>query len=181
MNIEWTINKERGNLRPVLSYRAKLEDHEKALALPQVCIKSTIPQPEEKNQKFCYPGAMERSEHYKPVAFYTLETPSHIGHPMLHSLTLPWREDNSYPEVEESFGRLRDALEEEIRRACQSEPMEESGSVHASTAGKMRLAPTVAAARFLRLAQHQQQAEADRRQAERERAHVDRLPGSVRS
>ncbi|MDO5536173.1 MAG: hypothetical protein Q4F72_01380 [Desulfovibrionaceae bacterium] len=156
MQIEWTINKERGNLRPVLSYRAKLEEHEKALAVPQVRILSSIPQPEERNQKFCYPGAMERSKDYKPSAFYTLETPSHIGHPMLHSLTLPWREDNAYPEVEESFGRLRDALEAEIRRACESEPMEETGSVHASTAGKARLAPSVAAARFLRLVQNQE-------------------------
>ncbi len=151
MHIEWTINKERGNMRPVLSYRARLEEHEKALALPQVSILSTIPQPEERNQKFCYPGIMERAEGYKPSSFYTLETPSHIGHPMLHSMNLPWREDNSYPEVEESFNMLRDALEAEIRRACESSPMEETGSVHASTQGKQRLAPGVAAARFLRL------------------------------
>ncbi len=155
MKVEWTINKERGNMRPVLSYRVRLEEHEKALALPQVSIQSTIPQPEERNQKYCYPGVMERAEGYKPTAFYRLETPSHIGHPMLHSMTLPWRENNSYPEVTQSFEMLRDALEAEIRRACESKPMKESGCVQATTQSKQRLAPGVAAQRFLRLVQNQ--------------------------
>ncbi len=156
MQIEWTISKECGNMRPVLRYRARLEEHEKALALPQVSILSTIPQPEERHQKFCYPGVMERAAGYRPSSFYTLETPSHLGHPMLHSMNLPWREDNSYPEVEESFTRLRDALEAEIRRACESRPMEVAGSVHASLEGRRRLAPGVAAARFLHLAHGQE-------------------------
>ena len=155
MQIEWNIHKERGNLRPVLSYRVRLEEHEKALALPQVQIQSSIPRPEEHNLKFCYPGVMERAAGYSPSAFYILETPSHMGHPMLHTLVLPWRADNAYPEVESSFEKLRDALEEEIRKACASEPMNEQGTVRASAQGKVRLAAGVAATRFLRLAQGQ--------------------------
>lgn len=158
MYIEWNIIKERGNLRPVLQYRVRLEDHEKALALPQVSIQSTIPKPEESHVKYCYPGVMERACGWQAQAFYTLETPSHVGHSMLHSLTLPWRSDNEYPEVQASFCELRDALEREIERACQSEPMDEKGSVRASTQVKKRLAPDVAAVRFLRLAREQQSA-----------------------
>lgn len=152
MQIEWSIHKERGNLRPVLSYRAQLEEHEKALALPQVTVTSSIPKPEEDTQKYCYPGVMERSKNYKPASFYTLETPSHRGYPMLHTLTLPWRADNSYPEVEESFSKLRDALEAEIRRASASVPLDVAGSVHTTRQGKEAVASSVAAARFLRLA-----------------------------
>ncbi len=152
MLIEWSINKERGNLRPVLSYRAQLEEHEKALAVPEVTILSTIPRPDEHTQKFCYPGTLERSKNYSPTAFYTLETPSHRGHAELHTMTLPWREDNAYPEVEQSFAMLRDALEKEIRKANASVPMEEKGVVRTSREGKQCVAQSVAAARFLRLA-----------------------------
>ncbi len=156
MHIEWKIQKERGNMRPVLQYRVRLEEHEKALALPQVSITSSIPRPEESHTKYCYPGVMERAANWKASAFYTLETPSHIGHPMLHTLTLPWREDNAYPEVESSFHKLRDALEEEIARARSSEPMDVEGSVQASLQVKKSMAADVAAVRFLRFARQQQ-------------------------
>ena len=156
MYIEWNITKERGNLRPVLQYRVRLEDHEKALALPGVSIESTIPKPDEEHMKYCYPGVMERADGWQAHAFHTLEAPSHVGHPMLHTLTLPWRSDNDYPEVQASFGRLRDALEREIERASKSEPMDEKGSVRASMRAKKLLAPDVAAVRFLRLAREQQ-------------------------
>ena len=66
MHIEWAINKDRGNLRPTLSYRVRLEEHEKALALPQVRVTSTIPRPEEHHTRYCYPGTMERAEGWKP-------------------------------------------------------------------------------------------------------------------
>ena len=156
MYIEWNITKERGNLRPVLLYRVRLEDHEKALALPGVSIESSIPKPDEEHMKYCYPGVMERAAGWQARAFHTLEAPSHVGHSMLHTLTLPWRSDNDYPEVQVSFCKLRDALEREIERASKSEPMDEQGSVRATTQAKKLLAPDVAAARFLRLALEQQ-------------------------
>ena len=156
MYIEWNITKERGNLRPVLQYRVRLEDHERALALPGVSIESTIPKPDEEHMKYCYPGVMERADGWQAHAFHTLEAPSHVGHPMLHTLTLPWRSDNDYPEVQASFDRLREALEREIERASKSEPMDEKGSVRASMRAKKLLAPDVAAVRFLRLARDQQ-------------------------
>ena len=106
--------------------------------------------------KYCYPGVMERADGWQAHAFHTLEAPSHVGHPMLHTLTLPWRSDNDYPEVQASFDRLREALEREIERASKSEPMDEKGSVRASMRAKKLLAPDVAAVRFLRLAREQQ-------------------------
>ena len=153
MWIEWKITKQRGNLRPVLRYTVRLEDHEKALALPPVSIVSTIPKPEEERQEHCYPGLFERAE---PPAFsgvYSLEAPSHKGQSWMYSLRLPWREDNAYPEVEASFLLLREALEKELEAACRSVPLELSGSMRTSGRAKAAMAPGIAAERFLKLAE----------------------------
>lgn len=152
MQIEWKITKKRGYFRPVLQYSVRLEEHEKALALPIVSIVSTIPQPEEDRQDYCYPGLFERAANYTPTRFYSLEAPSHKGHSWMRSLTLPWRKDNQYPEVEQSFQHLRDALEAEIEKADHSQPMNVSGSVQTSPAAKVMLAPNLLAQRFLQLA-----------------------------
>ena len=152
MHIEWKITKKRGYFRPVLHYSVRLEDHEKALALPIVSVVSTIPQPEEDRQDYCYPGLFERAAEYTPTRFYTLEAPSHKGHPWTRNLTLPWRNNNEYPEVELSFQHLREALEAEIEKADHSQPMSLNGSVQTSAAAKVMLAPNLLAERFLRLA-----------------------------
>ena len=152
MHIEWKITKKRGYYRPALYYSVRLEEHEKALALPIVSIVSTIPQPEEDRQDYCYPGLFERAAEYVPTRFYTLEAPSHKGHSWTRTLTLPWRDNNDYPEVEQSFQRLRTALETEIAKADQSQPMCLNGSVKTSSAAKAMLAPNLLAERFLRLA-----------------------------
>lgn len=152
MRIEWSITKKRGNLRPTLSYVVRLEEHEKALALPEVRIVSTIPKPEEERQEYCYPGLFERAEGYCPTVFHVLEAPSHKGHSWTRTLRLPWRADNAYPEVEASFRRLRDAMEEELGKADASRPMEVFGTVQTSAQAKSMLAPDLLAERFLRLA-----------------------------
>ena len=152
MQIEWKITKKRGYMRPTLQYSVRLEEHEKALALPIVSIVSTIPQPEEERQDYCYPGLFERAQGFTPTRFHTLEAPSHKGHSWTRSLTLPWRNNNQYPEVEQSFQRLRDALEAEIERADQSHPMDQNGSVQTSKAAKVMLAPNLLAEQFLRIA-----------------------------
>ena len=160
MHIEWKIIKKRGYYRPVLHYCVRLEEHEKSLALPIVSIESTIPQPDEDRQDYCYPGLFERAAGYKPTQFYTLEAPSHKGHSWTRSLTLPWRNSNEYPEVERSFECLRDALEAEIDKANRSQPINASGSVHTSSTAKIMLAPSLLAERFLRLAAGEHTAEA---------------------
>ena len=78
MYIEWNITKERGNLRPVLQYRVRLEDHEKALALPGVSIESTIPKPDEEHMKYCYPGVMERADGWQAHAFHAPQYAFHL-------------------------------------------------------------------------------------------------------
>lgn len=152
MHIEWKITKKRGYYRPVLQYSVRLEEHEKALALPIVSIVSTIPQPEEDRQDYCYPGLFERAADYTSTRFYTLEAPSHKGHSWTRNLTLPWRNNNEYPEVEQSFQHLRETLEAEIEKADQSQPMNLNGGVQTSAAAKVMLAPNLLAERFLRLA-----------------------------
>ena len=43
MKINWKIEKQRGNFRPVLKYSISLEEHEKAIAMHAVNIESSIP------------------------------------------------------------------------------------------------------------------------------------------
>ena len=62
MHIEWNITKRRGNIRPVLHYTVTLEEHERELALPFIRVVSTIPEPPDSWQEFCYPGQHERAE-----------------------------------------------------------------------------------------------------------------------
>ena len=152
MRIEWKITKKRGNLRPVLHYSVELEEHEKALALPTVSVLSSIPQPEEGRQDYCYPDMLERAAGYRPTAFHTLEAPSHKGHSWTHTLLLPWRADNAYPEVEASFRQLREALEKELGRAYNSAPLLLHGAERPSPALRRVLAPGVLGARLLRAA-----------------------------
>lgn len=160
MLIEWKIKKKRGNLRPELIYNVTLEEHEKALALPPLRIPSYIPKPKDSWQEFCYPGQMERSLSgggKDGEEYYHLETPSHRGRSWSQSLRLPWRESNSYPEVEESFTRLRETFELELSKAYASQPMEEENSLESTVASKENIAPGVLAERFLQFARRQPQ------------------------
>ena len=92
MHIEWNITKRRGNIRPVLHYTVTLEEHERELALPFIRVVSTIPEPPDSWQEFCYPGQHERAENPASGKTYDLEIPSHKGRLWKQSLRLPWRE-----------------------------------------------------------------------------------------
>ena len=152
MRLALNITKKRGNLRPLLTYSVTLEDHEKALAMPPLRVRSSIPEPEESWREYCYPGEMERAEAPCPASCYELETPSHRGRSWPQTLRLPWRADNSYPEVEASFAALREAFEAQLAQACASEPMREEGSLASSESSRAFVAPAVLAERFLRIA-----------------------------
>ena len=136
----------------MLTYCVTLEEYEKELALPSLRVASTIPEPPDSWQEYCYPGQMERAEGAKPAACYELESPSHRGKSWPQTLRLPWREDNAYPEVEESFRHFRCAFEAMLREAYASAPMNEERSLASSDAARVHVAPGVAAARFLRMA-----------------------------
>jgi hypothetical protein len=151
MRIVWNIEKKRGNLRPLLRYKVMLEEHEKALALPPVRVRSTIPEPPDSWQSHCYPGNHERGGG-NSQGMYFLESPAHKGRERDNELRLPWRENNKYPEVEESFILLRKALEEQLASAHSSEPMNEEGEMGTSTEMKTTIAPDILAKRLLQLA-----------------------------
>lgn len=166
MHIEWNIVKKRGNLRPVLTYTVRLEEHEKALALPGVSILSSIPKPEEDRQEYCYPGQFERRPETGErnegaasggqsglAARYELEAPSHRGHPWARTLRLPWRESNEYPEVEASFLLLRQEVERELERASGSAPLKMQGALRTSPGGRQGIAPAILAERLLKSAE----------------------------
>ncbi len=121
MKIEWSITKERGNLRPTLTYSFTIEKFERLLALPPVIIQSTIPEPLESWREYCYPNIDERKEVPSYKGFYRLDIVSHKGNLWKQKLKLPWREDNQYPEIEESFKLLRSAFEEELKKANDSQ------------------------------------------------------------
>ncbi len=155
MKIEWTITKERGNLRPILSYSFSIEKFEKALALPPVIIQSTIPEPIESWREYCYPNIDERNENAVYKSFYRLEIISHKGSIWTQKMRLPWRENNEYPEVDESFKLLRQAFEEELERANASLPMNKSECLQITDVTSQNIAPTVLAEKFLNFARRE--------------------------
>jgi hypothetical protein len=148
MKIEWNIVKKRGNYRPVLHYTAVLNEFERSLCLPAVQVKSTIPKPPEAGWTFCWPGQNERGP-WTPADWYYLMTPSHKDGKTSDSLKLPWRADNAYPEVEDSFTVLRTAFEAALSEALESAPLSTTG--HLETSGTMRqiMAPAFMAQRIL--------------------------------
>jgi len=152
MRIEWKITKKRGNLRPVLTYSVTLDDYEKALALPPLRVKSSIPEPRDSWQDYCWPGQHERAEKPELGECYELEAPSHRGRSWPQTLRLPWRADNDYPEVEASFLEFRRALEALVAESYASQPVETAGSLDASIGARRHVAAGVLAERFLNAA-----------------------------
>ncbi|MFI3271009.1 MAG: hypothetical protein R3Y11_02745 [Pseudomonadota bacterium] len=152
MEITWNITKKRGNFRPTLTYTVSLAEHERALALPFIRIQSTIPEPSDAWQEFCYPNQHERTHGHTNDKYYNLEIPSHKKHTWQNSLRLPWREDNHYPEIRESLEALRSKFEELLHAANASLPMDENDSLAISESTRDAIAPAVLGARFLQLA-----------------------------
>ena len=148
MKIEWNIVKKRGNYRPVLHYTAVLNEFERGLCLHAVRVMSTIPKPPEASWTFCWSGQNERGQ-WTPSVWYSLMTPSHKDGKLSDSLKLPWREDNTYPEVEASFAALRTAFEEALASALESAPLNNSGSLETSGTMRQVMAPAFMAQRIL--------------------------------
>ncbi|MGE4293228.1 MAG: hypothetical protein AB7E32_13590 [Desulfovibrio sp.] len=149
MRIEWCFEKKRGNLRPVLTYTATLDEYEIGLCLPMVRFESQLPVPPESYVPFCWPGSHERGS-WSPERFHILSTPSHKTGTLTERLTMPWREDNAYPEVEEGFQGLRAAFEEILRLSTQSEPIQQHGEMQTTTAARQCIAAAVLGERLLR-------------------------------
>ncbi len=152
MKIQWKIIKKRGNLRPTLTYSFVVEDYEKGLAIPPVRIDSYIAEPINSWQEHCYPKEHERAATPTFKGMYSLEIVVHKGNGWPQTLRLPWREDNYYPEIEESFMLLREAFERELALADASLPMEEESFLNVTDQTSQAIAPTVLAEKFLHFA-----------------------------
>lgn len=151
MRIEWTLEKKRGNLRPKLIYTTELDAYERGLCLPMVRIETTIPEPPESFASHCWPGEHERSD-WTPDRFHRLATPSHKTGFLTETLTLPWREDNRYPEVEAGLSALQRAFETMLQAASASEPMTLGGELETTTAAKQQIASAFLAERIVQAA-----------------------------
>ncbi len=147
MIIEWKVTKKRGNHRPLLSYTIRLEDFERDLAVPQVVMESCIERPADGWRSYCYPNQAERrggsGENYR------LLTPDHKLGEICDTLRLSWRESGEYPEIEESFVRLRKQFELVLKSAYDSRPVECEGRMELSEEARKYIAGGVAAQRFL--------------------------------
>ena len=152
MKIEWKITKKRGNLRPTLSYTFIVDSFEKCLALPPIRICSTIAEPINAWEEHCYPNQYERAENPEYKGFYELSIVPHKGKVWTQEIRLPWRKDNSYPEIESSFKTLRNAFEDELALAYASMPMEEKSFLNISHISTQTVAPAVLAEKFLSFA-----------------------------
>lgn len=148
MKIQWSIQKKRGNHRPVLNYEIVLEQFEIDLAVPQVVIDNAFPRPPSSWRSFCYPGEDERAG--KGLDWYSLMTPSHKNGVNSGKLTLPWRaSENEFEDIKVAFSRLRRDFEMVLARANDSAPVEIVEHLELTESTRKHIAAGVASARFL--------------------------------
>lgn len=151
MKITWTIEKPRGNFRPVLEYKITLEDFEKALAMPPVSIASEIPQIPDPRRKFCLPGTNERESGWVPTRFHQLSSPSFRRAQGGKRIILPYTLCGSFVQVENSFRRLRQAFEREMQAARDSGPVLMRRELCLTDDTRKEMATNIAAHRMLQL------------------------------
>lgn len=154
MQINWTIEKKRGNFRPLLSYTITLESFEVELAVSSLNIKSFIPRIPNAREAHCLPGEGERSASWTPSRYHYLSIPSvtYLKESTIeNTIRLPFRESGEYPEVEASFEKLKRAYEEIVREAYSLEPISQSGEMELSTDTKRAIAAKVTGAKLLGL------------------------------
>lgn len=151
MKITWKIEKKRGNYRPSLRYTISLEEHERAIAMESVRVESSIPRIPEPGRGWCLPGEDERADGWQPTEFHFLTVPWFKTGTDSGFLRLPFRSSAEYPEVEESFIRLRECYEEAVRAVYQWKPISLSGEMETSQKTKDAIAARLAAMQMLRL------------------------------
>ncbi len=148
MKIEWSIQKKRGNHRPVLNYEIELERFEIDLAVPQVVMDNAIAKPPFSWRSFCYPNEDERAG--VELTWYRLMTPSHKLITTSGRLVLPWRgSEDSYDDVKVAFMRLRRDFELVLASTNDSAPVEVVEHLELTEGTRKHIAAGVASARFL--------------------------------
>ncbi len=139
MKIEWNIEKKRGFYRPKLNIQVVFEDWEKALYIPTIYVKSTIPRPAydtEIVQRTC------EIDDDRTDQCYTREINSSDTR---QSYRLPFRHSGEYPEVAESMAILRDEIERRIIQAHDALALDITGSLEMTPATKKHVAAYAAA------------------------------------
>ena len=149
MKIQWKIEKKRGNYRPTLNYMISLEEHEKALAMHAVSIRSLIPRVVDSSQAWCMPGTNERAPGWQPTEFHRLSVPYFKNGTAEGFIRLPFKESGYYPEVEGSFAMLRDAYEKVVRQAYRWHPVHEKGELDITPETREQIAASVTAQKML--------------------------------
>jgi len=151
MNIKWTIEKKRGNFRPVLLYEINLESFEKKLAVATVSIASSIAHIPEPRSRFCLPDTNERVKGWLPTLFHRISTPGFRRGELQKRIILPYATDGQFAEVEASFKFLRSEFEKEMQSAKFSDSVLIRKELRLTPQTSKKMAGGIAAHRMLQL------------------------------
>ncbi|MFW6323538.1 MAG: hypothetical protein ACOC0U_00610 [Desulfovibrionales bacterium] len=155
MHIDWGIWKKQGNVRPVFWYDLVLTDEEKTLnpRLENV-IETEVPVPlamfvnggkeQEPADEMLRPSHLDLRDDLPVLLLY--------GDMGRRWVILPWRGNGSFFEekVREAVDRLREAMEEALKQACESQAFEIEERVEMSEETKQFLAPYIAKHKMFR-------------------------------
>lgn len=149
MKITWSIEKKRGNFRAHLKYSITLEDYEKEIAVNTLNIVSSIPKIDDSHESFCLPSSNERSKDWQPKDFHMVSTPYFRDGHLTEYIRLPFREDGKYPEIEETFSKLRAEYEKIVQEAYGSVPISENKELDTSEDTKQIIAAHLVSRKML--------------------------------
>ena len=151
MQIDWQIMKKRGNHRPRLIFTITLESFERDLAMDAVHVETRIPEIPAPHESFCLPGKHERHPEWTPVRFHRLQVPWFKTGKISAFIRLPFRDTQTYPEVEAGFRALRAAFEAKVCEAYAQSPIDTRESLGISDGTRQAVAARVTANRILAL------------------------------
>lgn len=151
MKISWKIDKKRGNYRAGLSYTITLEEYERELAVHAVNMCSFIPIIPDSEQNYCLPGRNERSPDWQADSYHYINVPYFKMGDLSNFIRLPFKESGCYPEVEQSFIKLRHIYEEVVKEAYGWEPVNHQDELDISKETKKHIAARVTAGKMLAL------------------------------
>lgn len=158
MKIEWTIKKKRGNFRPTLDVKFKLEDYETNMNILPVGIKTPFPREAKAEGKnyFFTSSWKKRCPHdtdlkswkkFHTICLDTTQSESSCTY------YLPWKPGASsqYPEVAIVLKALQRKYEKALKEAYDSLPFEINESLDMSSDCKKYIAPGIVAKKMLKV------------------------------
>jgi hypothetical protein len=126
-----------------------LEEHERKLAVHAVNIRSFVPIIPDSNQNYCLPDCNERALGWVADGYHYISVPYFKLGDINDFIRLPFKEPGCYPEVEQSFIKLRAVYEEVIKEAYGWEPISCQGELNTSTETKKHIAAKLTAGKML--------------------------------